>query len=45
MVRDGRPPRGSHGFQALFEEDVVVHFDAMTGEALDGDDAAGTEHK
>ena len=35
MVRDGRLARGSHSFQALFEEDAVSHFDAVTGEALD----------
>ena len=40
MVRDGRPPRGSHGFQMLFEEDAAVGYvDAITGEALNGDDA------
>jgi len=40
MVRDGRLPRGSHGFQMLFEEDAVTSYvDAITGEALDSDDA------
>jgi hypothetical protein len=38
MVRDGRLPRGTHGFQAIFEEDAVGYFDALTGEVLDGDD-------
>ena len=40
LIRDGRLPQGSHGFQALFEEDVVAsYFDAITGEALSGDEA------
>ena len=40
MIRDGRLPRGSHGFQMLFEEDAVAGYvDAITGEALDGDEA------
>ena len=40
MIRDGRIPRGSHGFQMLFEEDAVAgYFDAITGEALSGEEA------
>ena len=39
MVRDGRLVRGSYGIQALFEEDVVSYFDAVTGEALDAEEA------
>ena len=40
MIRDGRIPRGSHGFQMMFEEDAVAgYFDAITGEALSGEEA------
>ena len=40
MVRVGRLPRGSHGSQALFEEEAANYFDAISGEALDGNEAA-----
>ena len=36
MIRDGRLPRGSHGIQALFDEDAVGYYDMFTGEALEG---------
>ena len=38
MIRDGRLPRGTYGIQALFDEDLDVYRDAITGEVLEGEE-------
>ena len=50
LLKDGRLTGGTHGFQALFEEDAVrslqpsfIYRDAVTGEALDEAEAAIAE--